>query len=138
MSYTDERKQVNNMRSEHGNCNHPDEVGYDRTRGDEIARRSEDGLAEKAERKMEKAEKKIEKAEKKLEKAGEKFAKGYVNDGERKLEKAEKKLHKAQEKMEDGPDGINRNIDRAKERIERETDQLESRVSYDRRHETKE
>ena len=124
MSYTDERKQVNNMRSEHGNCNHPDEVGYDRTRGDEIARRSEDGLAEKAERKM--------------EKAGEKFAKGYVNDGERKLEKAEKKLHKAQEKMEDVPDGINRNIDRAKERIERETDQLESRVSYDRRHETKE
>ena len=92
----------------------------------------------KTERKMEKAEKKIEKAEKKLEKAGEKFAKGYVNDGERKLEKAEKKLHKAQEKMEDVPDGINRNIDRAKERIERETDQLESRVSYDRRHETKE
>ncbi len=40
--------------------------------------------------------------------------------------------------MEDVPDGINRNIDRAKERIERETDQLESKVSYDRRHEMKE
>lgn len=94
----------------------------------------EDGLAAKAERKMEKAEKKLEKAEKKLEKAGEKFAKGYGNDGERKLEKAEKKIRKAQEKMEDVPDGINRSIDCAKERLEREADHLESRISYDRRH----
>ena len=111
MNYTDEQNKGNNsgmygqtegMRSEQenrsdsdrmkaGEQNRQDEVGYDKTRGDETAWKSGEGLSDKVERKLEKAEKKIEKAEKKVEKAGEKFAKGFVNDGERKLEKAEKK-----------------------------------------------
>ncbi len=155
MSYTDEQNRGNNsgmyghpdgMRNEQENCNHPDrmktgerdrqdEVGYDRTRGDETSWRSGDGLTGKEERKMEKAEKKMEKAEKKVEKAEEKFAKGYENDGERKLEKAEKKIRKAQEKMDEVADGIDRDIDRTKERLHRAADNLESRIFNDRRHE---
>ena len=111
MNYTDEQNKGNNsgmygqtegMRSEQenrsdsdrmkaGEQNRQDEVGYDKTRGDETAWKSGEGLSDKVERKLEKAEKKIEKAEKKVEKAGEKFAKGFVNDGERKLEKAIRK-----------------------------------------------
>lgn len=148
MNYTDEQNKGNNsgmygqtegMRSEQenrsdsdrmkaGERNRQDEVGYDKTRGDETAWKSGEGLSDKVERKLEKAEKKIEKAEKKVEKAGEKFAKGFVNDGERKLEKAEKKIEKAEKKLNEVPDGINRNIDRAKEQINRTAENMEHNI----------
>ena len=147
MNYTDEQNKGNNsgmygqtegMRSEQenrsdsdrmkaGEQNRQDEVGYDKTRGDETAWKSGEGLSDKVERKLEKAEKKIEKAEKKVEKAGEKFAKGFVNDGERKLEKAEKN-REGRKKLDEVPDGINRNIDRAKEQINRTAENMEHNI----------
>ena len=78
MNYTDEQNKGNNsgmygqtegMRSEQenrsdsdrmkaGEQNRQDEVGYDKTRGDETAWKSGEGLSDKVERKLEKAEKK--------------------------------------------------------------------------------
>ena len=148
MNYTDEQNRGNNsgmygenrsMRNEQENCstseqvksgeqNRRDEVGYDKTRGDESTWKSGEKLSDKIERKIEKAEKKIEKAEKKVEKARVKFAKGFVNDGERKLEKAEKKMEKAKETLDELPDGINRNIDQVKEQFNQTAENLEHNI----------